>query len=151
MSQKKHLCGFECVFSKKSDVWNFFNFSDVTLDPFYFIVTDASVFSHGRRIEILKKFPTSYFQELIQKSFVGESLVLHLYPENAGYEEIDNYEGFLKSKCEMIILLYDFYYLEVYCKNQVWLQKLMHTAIDTPGAIVEEKYEDTDTRTEMYV
>lgn len=151
MSKDKFLCGFECEFSKKSDVWNFFNFSDVVLDCFYFSVADAAVFSHGRRIEILEKFLPSYFQELIQKSFVGERLVLHLYPENADYEEIDNYEDFLKSKCEMIILLYDFYYLEIYCKNQIWIQKLMHTAINTPGAVVEGKYEETDTRTSMYV
>ncbi len=151
MSEEKFLCGFECEFSKKSDVWNFFNFSDVILDRFYFSVADAAVFSHGRRIEILEKFLPSYFQELIQKSFVGERLVLHLYPENADYEEIDNYEDFLKSKCEMIILLYDFCYLEIYCKNQTWIQKLMHTASNTPGAVVEEKYEETDTRTSMYV
>lgn len=151
MSIKYSLCGFECVFSRKSDVWSFFEFSDIVLDHHYFRVADASVFSHGLRIKILERFPSSYFQELIQQSFVGEGLVLHLYPENADYEEIDNYEDFQKSNCEMIILLYDFYYLEVYCKNQTWIQKLMHTASNTPGAVVEEKYEETDTRSTMYV
>lgn len=151
MSIKESLCGFECVFSRKSDVWSFFKFSDIVLDHYYFCVADASVFSHGVRIEILKRFPASYFQELIQKSFVGEGLVLHLYPENADYEEIDNYEDFLKSKCEMIVLLYDFYFLEIYCKNQIWIQKLMRTAINISGAVVEEKHENTDSRTTMYV
>lgn len=51
----------------------------------------------------------------------------------------------------MIILLYDFYYLEIYSKNHIWTQKLMHAAIDIPGTIVEEKYEETDTRTTLYV
>ena len=99
----------------------------------------------------MDSFLPGYFQELIQKSFVGESLVLHLYPENTDYEEIETYEDFLNSNCEMIILLYDFYYLEIYSKNQTWIQKLMHTAINTPGAVVEEKYEETDARTIMYV
>lgn len=151
MSTKNSLCGFECVFSRKSDVWNFFNFSGIVLDHYYFRVADASVFSHGRRIEILERFPPGYIQELIKKSFVGESLVLHLYPENTDYAEIDNYQDFLKSRCEMIILLYDFYYLEIYCKNQIWINKLMHTVLNTPGALVEEKHEETDTRTSMSV
>lgn len=151
MSENKSLCGFECEFLKKSDVWDFFMFSNLVLDRFYFRVAEAAVFSHGRRIEISENFLPSYFQKLIQKSFVGESLVLHLYPEGADYEEIENYKDFQRSKCEMIILLYDFYYLEIYCKNQMWLQKLMHTAINTPGAVVEAKYEETDTRNVMYV
>lgn len=144
-------CGFECKFSRIGDVWKFFNFSDIVIDHYYFRTVDASVFSHDSFIEILEKFPPSYFQELVQKAFFGERLVLHLYPETADFEEIDNYTDFLKSNCEMIILLYDFYYLEIYCKNQMWMKKLMHTAINTPGAVVEEKYENTDTRTTMYV
>ena len=151
MNEEKHLCGFECEFTKKSDVREFFNFSEIGLDRYYFKVVDDAVFSHGKRIEIMENFSVNYFQEMIEKSFVGERLVLHLYPKNTDYEEIDNYEDYKKSKCEMIILLYDFYYLEIYCKNQAWIQKLMHTASNTPGAVVEEKYEETDTRTTMYV
>lgn len=151
MSEGNALCGFECEFAKTSDAWEFFAFPDIELDHYYFKVVDANIFSRCRGLEILAEFQASHFQELFQKYFVGEALVLHLYPENTDYEEIDNYEDYLKSKCEMIILLFDYCYMEVYCKNQIWLQKLMHTAIDIPGAIVDEKYEDTDTRTTMYV
>ena len=151
MSKRNSLCGFECVFSKKADVWRFFDFSVLELDRYYFCVVDAAVFSHGKRIAIPEKFAADYFQELVQWEFVGEGLVLHLYPENADYQEIDYYEDFLKSNCEMIILLYDFYYMEVYCKNELWLNSLMQTAMAIPNAVVEKKYEHTDTRTSMYV
>lgn len=144
-------CGFECLFSKKTDVWNFLTFSALKLDHFYFKVVDAAVFLCGRRIEILDQFLPSYLHELNQMSLAGERLVLHLYPENTSYVEIDNYKEFQKSECEMIILLYDFYYIEIYCKNQVWLQKMMHEVISTPGAVIDEKYEDNDPRTVMYV
>ena len=104
MSTKNSLCGFECVFHKKSDVWSFFKFPDIVLDHHYFSVADASVFSHGIRIEIMDSFLPGYFQELIQKSFVGESLVLHLYPENTDYEEIETYEDFLNSNYLRVLL-----------------------------------------------
>lgn len=151
MSIGDSLCGFECVFAKKADIWRFFSFSNVVFDHYYFAVADAAVFTQRRRIEILEKFPPIYFQELIQKSFTAERLVLHLYPETTASEEIETYEDFLKSKCEMIILLYDFCYIEVYCKNRGWLQMLMSTVINIPNTVVEKKYENTVTRTIMYV
>lgn len=144
-------CGFHCLFSKKTDIWKFLHFSNLTLDDYYFSVVDAAVFSHCRRIEFLNQFPSSYLQELNPTALVCERLVLHLYHQDTCSVEIDDYEDFLKSKCEMIILVCDFYYLEVYCKNQAWLQKLMNNARSIPGASVQEKYEDTDTRTVMYV
>lgn len=120
------------------------------MDHYYFSVADASIISHCRFMEILDTFQAGYFQDLINMSFAAEYLVLHLYPENTASVQIDTYDDFLKSDCEMIILLYDIYYLEVYCKNQIWLQKLLNHVINTPGARVEEKYEETDPRTIMY-
>ena len=151
MSVDASIIGFECVFAKKADIRNFFRFSNIELDHYYFSVADAAVFSQCKRVEILEKFQPSYFQELIQMTFTAERLVLHLYPGTTDSEEIDTYEDFLKSNCEMIILLYDFYYMEVYCKNQLWLNSLMQTAMAIPNAVVEKKYEHTDTRTSMYV
>lgn len=151
MSRNKRHCGIECVFSQISDIWDFFDFSDMVLDGFFFKTIDAFVYSNGKRIDVAETFSSDYFHELIKKKFVGELLVLHLYPENAFTEDISNYKHFVQSKCEMIILLYDCYYLEVYCKNKLWLQKMINKAVHQPGTIVEKKYEETDTRTSMYV
>lgn len=146
----KTICGFECKFLRQSDVRYFFNFHDNDFAHYYFSVVDAFVCSHCRRIKVLERFRPSYFQDLIDVSFVCENLVLHLYPENIEPQEIDDYSSFLESKCEMIILMYDFCYLEIYCKNQVWLQNLIQVATNIPNAIVNAKYEETDTRTSMY-
>ena len=151
MNANNSFCGFECVFEKKSDVWTFLKLFNIVLDDYYFSVVDESVFSNRIRIEICKEFKVNYFEELIQKKFVSECLVLHLYPEGIQPEEINSYHDFLESTCEMIILLYDFVYLEIYCKNQIWLRNLMCEAISISGAVVEAKYENTDTRTIMYV
>ena len=151
MNTEKHLCGLECKFLKKSDVWSFFDFSDLALDKYYFQVVDAAVFSNRTRIKVLEKFQHRYFQELIKQSFVGERLVLHLYPEATPCVEIENYEDFSKSKCEMIILLYDFCYMEIYCKRRLWIEQLIHKANNISGSVVERKFEETDPRTTMYV
>ena len=151
MSTQDVLIGIECIFPKKGDIWNLFAFSDISFGDFYFSVVDAAVFSHGRRIELPEKFAPAFFQELVQQSFASERLVLHLYPKMASFDEIVNYVDFLKSECEMIVLMYDFYYVEIYCKNRLWLHTFLRTAKDIPGAIVKEKDEKTDPRITMYV
>lgn len=151
MSCEKIFSGFECVFSKANDVLLFFNSFNLKLNRYYFYTVDAAVYSYNKRLDVPRKFLCSYFQELVQSCFWGEGLVLHLYPESAEFQKIDNYDDFLNSECQMIILLYDVCYLEIYCKNQEWLQILMQKAIDIPGACVEGKSKDTDSRTMMYV
>lgn len=146
---KKHLfCGIDCVFPDSSDVWDFFNFSNITFGNFYFSIVDVCWFSGDI---FPPKLSPAYFRELArQTSYVG-FLVMHLYPEGVPAEEINDYADFLRSNCEMIVLLCDGCYVEIYCKNHIWLQTLLRDAKKVPGAIVEEKYEDTDPRSIMYV
>ena len=151
MSRTNNFCGFECIFSKKYDALEFFRSFNFLPELYHFHVVDAALFFERKRVEILKEFTANYFQELFDSHLVGESLVLHLYPNNTPFSEIDSYEDYLESPCEIILLLYDFYYLEVYCKNQEWLQYLFCTAKNIPNTRIERKSEDTDPRTTMYV
>ena len=151
MSTKNLLCGMECEFSKLTEIWEFFNFPGIHFGTGYFSVADAAVYSKGKRIALPSEFGPSFFQELIQCCFVCERLVLQLYPANSPTSEIDSYTDYIQSNCKMVILMCDCYYLEIYCKDHVWLQTLLHTAKEMPGVIVKEKYEDTDPRTRMYV
>ena len=64
---------------------------------------------------------------------------------------MDSYDEFLSSRCEMIILICDFSYVEIYCKNQSWIQFLLNESKKIDRSTISEKYEDTDERTEMYV
>lgn len=155
-TMKKHiLCGFECIFSKKEDVWQFFDQPTDIGTRFYFSVVDSIVFGKGGffdgRLHIAPIIAPSYFQTMIQQSFMSEILVLHLYPQNASPCRIDTYEDYLNSPCEMIILLYDCCYLEIYCKNQSWLRTMIDKAKEIPDVTFAEKYEDTDPRSVMYV
>ena len=115
------------------------------------MVADDAVYSDRIRFDLPKEFSGGYFRELVNISFVSERLVLHVYTKAEEYREIDTYSDFVNSNCEMVMLLYDFCYFEIYCKNQCLTKKLMHIAEGIAGTIVEEKYEDTDGRTVLYV
>ena len=145
MSRKNFRRGIECVFSDFSSILNFFeSISSRDWEEYHFKVVDYSIFSHGKRIDLPKEFSPFYIKQLVR-------LVLHLYSGKEDYQDIDNFEDFLNSVCEMIILAYDCCYLEIYCKNQHWLEEILHAAHSIPGTIVVEKYADNDGRTSMYV
>lgn len=151
MSINSVFCGIECVFKNSSDICDFLKLINIDSTNMIFYVIDNSLFYKNDRIELSEELSVNYFSRFNSKQFVVERLVLHLYPTGAVMEKIDNYNEFLLSECEMIVLICDACYLEIYCKNQRWLQTLLSDAKNIRGAVVEKKYTDTDPRTEMYV
>lgn len=151
MSINSVFCGIECVFTNPSDVCDFLRFINIDFANMFFSVVDDSVIYENNSVKLPKELSTNYFCGLNTKRFIAERLVLHLYPTGVAMEKIDNYNEFLLSECEMIVLICDACYLEIYCKNQRWLQTLLSDAKNIRGAVVEKKYTDTDPRTEMYV
>ena len=151
MKNNDSACGIECEFKDVEDVWKFVQFSGIDFGTRYFSVVFASVLSEGRLIVLPDTYDSTLFQELIRHRFASGGLVVHLYPAGAPKEKIDSYDDFLRSACEMIILMCDCFYVEIYCKNAAWLQTLLRTAKEIPGTSVCEKYVDTDTRERMYV
>ena len=151
MKKRNYICGLECDFARNTDVWLLFLSAGISLDQYYFEVVDAAVYSQNKRIEIPKRFNDDYFDDLLQNSCTGERLILQVYHESEKAEKIDTYHDYTKTQCKMIVLLYDACYVEIYCKNHEWLTNLWNTATNIPNALVELKYETTDSRTGMYV
>lgn len=146
-----NVIGIEYFFEKSSDIWTVFEFKGLNLPAYYFEVIDEIIVSEKGWAHLCKTFKADYFQKINGASLAVQCLVLHLYPEGVSVEKIDTYEDFKKSNCEMILLLYDSYYLEIYAKKPLWIQKLYENAKQLPEVKVELKYLETDGRTGMYV
>lgn len=151
MSPTNNLCGIECEFLSSSDVWILLASIDFAGDSHYFSLVDASIYHNGRRIAIPNQIDSDLFRYACQQSLVAERLVLHVYPVDTIPKEIDTYSDFLQTSCAMIILIYDCCFLEIYCKNQTWIEVLWNNARKIPGAVITKKYPDSDSRTIMYV
>lgn len=150
MNAEKQFCGLECKSDDGFDIFLRFMDASIDLDGYYFAVVDASLVYKGAKFIIPAQLSQNELKNL-QYSLVAERLVLHLYPIGVDAQEIDVYNDYIKSKCEMIVLIYDCDYLELYCKNQAWLDYILHLAENLPGVAVEKKYADSDSRTRMYV
>ena len=83
--------------------------------------------------------------------FWAERLVLHVYAKKHAPEKIGTYAEYLSGACQMILLLCDVAYLELYCKDERLLRKLLDRVRTYPGAEVSVKTETDDPRDRMYV
>jgi len=150
MNPNELFCGVECYHSSNIlDALYVINHPGNELNDYYFNVVDKSVYLYGKEIDIPNTITPIWLQSA--KLCIAERLVLHLYPIGKSPEIIDTYSDFLKSRCEMILLIYDCYYAEIYCKNILWLNTIFDTLQKDPQVSVHKKFESTDTRTTMYV
>ncbi len=141
------IIGLECELAHPSDVWKALAFPGMDFGPRYFWVSDQSLW--GVDAPLPDRIAPDGFRKLDPGCAVR--LVLHLYPEGEEPREIDTYAEYCASPCEMMALVYDSCYLELYCKNPHWLRQVFQMVRAIPGAKVEEKHEGSDSRYRMYV
>lgn len=76
---------------------------------------------------------------------------LKAFPKTSTITEIDTYEDFVSSDCEVIVLLVDCVYVEMYIKNQEVLETMYKHAKQMNYTRVEYIDDKNDGRTRMYV
>lgn len=64
------------------------------------------------------------FQNMIQKKHYPVHLNLQMYYKNSDVNQINNYDQFLISSCQLIIFIVDNVFVEIYAKNQTILEKI---------------------------
>jgi len=75
---------------------------------------------------------------------------LQAYPKGK-FDEINTYEEFMKSDCELVFLVEDSCYATIYCKDKDKLQLLYKNARDCRFKDVEYITNESDTRTRLSV
>jgi hypothetical protein len=75
---------------------------------------------------------------------------LKAYPKGEVLEEIETYEEFKESKCEVVVLVADGDYIQIYAKKQEEIEMMYENALNQ-GFYVEYITDENDGRTRMSV
>ncbi|MBK5505954.1 DUF2691 family protein [Bacillus sp. TH12] len=75
---------------------------------------------------------------------------LKAYPKGEEVVDIETYEEFKKSKCEVVVLVADGDYIQIYAKNQEEIEMIYENALNQ-GFYVEYITDENDGRTRMSV
>lgn len=80
------------------------------------------------------------------------SINTQIYPANATKNDINTYEDFLNSDCEIIFLLYDVDYVEIYVKSEAHLLQFIKNAdaIGCPSITIKTDLNDGRTRMSVW-
>lgn len=80
------------------------------------------------------------------------SINTQIYPANATKSDINTYEDFLNSDCEIIFLLYDVDYVEIYVKSEAHLLQFIKNAdaIGCPSITIKTDLNDGRTRMSVW-
>ena len=70
------------------------------------------------------------FSNLIKQDCYIVFLKLQAYPLKSKYCNIYTYEEFLKSNCQLLLLVYDCEFVEIYCKSENILKNLYDNAVN---------------------
>ena len=62
---------------------------------------------------------------MIQKEHYPVHLNIQMYYKNSDVNEINNYDQFLISSCQLIIFIVDNVFVEIYAKNQTILERIL--------------------------
>ncbi len=107
------------VYSDKSSILAIV-LDGININNFYWSITEDEIyFKDGEELFEEKQVTGKYFLDKITQ--LGYSVIfanIKAYPDENISSEINNYENYLTSKCELIILCYDVFYFEVYSKNK---------------------------------
>ena len=92
----------------------------------------------------------SFYDTIKQDHFVI-FLKLQAYFSRGKNDEILSYEDFQKSECQLLLLIYDCCYVDIYLKDQAIIEELYQHALSSGYQAVHYITDDNDTRTKMDV
>jgi len=91
------------------------------------------------------------FYQLIQKDHYVIFLKLQAYCKNGIFSEVHTYNEFEESDCQLLLLIYDSKWFEIYAKDKTLVQALYEKAASLGYSDIHYKTDDNDHRTKMDV
>ncbi len=136
-------------FERPNECNNFLNdlFENINLSNFKINISEDEIYYNNQNICFDKVYVKGKFKSNIYIVFLN----LKIYPKNnTDYEIIKNYKDFEKSNCQLMILINDVNFVEIYFKN-VNLKNAILNNLEKKGIKFNIKTISSDSRIIMSV
>ncbi len=115
-------------------------FENIDLKNYFLKITNEEVFDEKRNNFFEQQIYTSLkFKNLIKlRKHYPVFLTLQLYKDNKNMVEIQNYDNYLNSHCELLLYIIDNIFVEIYSKNENYLKAIKHNALKNKYVNVQD-------------
>lgn len=126
---------------------------DVTDFNWYYVDDESEVWTDKENEEYFDKkyYNGKEFSRCIDKNGYVIFLKLQAYLGDAKTENITSYEEYVKSNCQIIVLIYDCEYVEIYCKDTELIKAVFEQAQRMNYRDVELITDKNDCRTSFCI
>lgn len=130
---------FECINVKKYKWYNIASQNEVWSDSFGNNLFDKNYYD-GK----------SFYKQIKLKQYIV-FIKLQAYWETGEFGEIHTYEEFLESDCQILLLINDCEFVEIYAKDPIIIESIFTNATTNNYEDIEYITDDNDGRTKMDV
>lgn len=121
---------FEIPQKTTNTLWLFLNNIEIRNYNWYNIDNQSEIYDETLNFSFFNKncYSGEDFFNIIQLNYFIDFLKIQAYLGSDRYENINSYEDFINSDCQMIILIYDCKYVEIYSKNEMEIYAIYQSA-----------------------
>ena len=141
--------GFEARFKRIEDIKEYLAFIVKKYDDRNLAVTDCLIYPRKYQSEIPFSLDSQTLCRMNTDKASFEALKMEAYPDKASSAKIETYDDYKKSSCGLLLLIYDMFVIEIYCKDGDGLNELIFNASRYDLEYFDEKTEENDPRTRM--
>lgn len=144
---------FEILQQNANVLWQMLNCINIEDCEWYAVDGQEEVWNEKGNEDFFKTqhFSGKDFAQKVKSNHKIIFLKLQAYFLDGIFSDVQTYEEFLKSNCQIIVLVTDCEYVEIYCKDINLLNQLYHHALSQEYKNVRYITDDNDHRETMNV
>ena len=123
-------------------------FQGIELEDYNWYISEKEIISSNKNKKISSKLSPQKFKTLINDSdYCIISINIQAFPKESNRIQLSTYHDFKKSNCEIVFMISDANYVEIYGKEQKIMNKFKKNAQEIGCLNIEYKTETNDSRT----
>lgn len=144
---------FEILQKTTDTLWKILNCINIEIYKWYIIDDQEEVWNEEQNEDFfdVQDFCGKDFAKKIQANHYIVFLKLQAYFTDGIFSDVQTYDEFLKGHCQILVLVNDCEYVEIYCKDENISKAIYNHAISQKHKNVKYISNDNDHRTTMNV